>query len=164
MDEGTISNSRRDYPALVSLSAKGPEPSKGRGVQRLVKYTLFQLLLRSSYILRGRWTPWEWFFSGVKQSQMSCLDKPKHVLRCGVECIYPQEQVPSQGQALQPSQAFLEPQLLIQEWPFFANKKRLWRNSPNSMLIFGGTHFGQQCLLWRFIHHLPNYAKLSRII
>ena len=33
----------------------------------------------------------------------------------------------------------------------------------NSMFIFRGAHVGQRCLLWRFIHPLLNYAKLSRI-
>jgi len=31
------------------------------------------------------------------------------------------------------------------------------------MFIFRGAHVGQQCLVWRFIHHLPNYTKWSRI-
>ena len=33
----------------------------------------------------------------------------------------------------------------------------------NSMFIFRGAHVGQQHLLWRFVHHLPNYARESRI-
>ena len=31
------------------------------------------------------------------------------------------------------------------------------------MFIFRGAHVGQQHLLWRFVHHLPNYARESRI-
>ena len=31
------------------------------------------------------------------------------------------------------------------------------------MFIFRGTHVEQQLLSWRFIHHLPNHTKLSRI-
>ena len=30
-------------------------------------------------------------------------------------------------------------------------------------VIFRGTHVEQQLLLWRFIHHLPNHTKWSRI-
>ena len=33
----------------------------------------------------------------------------------------------------------------------------------NSMFTFRGAHVGQQHLLWRFVHHLPNYARESRI-
>ena len=33
----------------------------------------------------------------------------------------------------------------------------------NSMFIFRGAHVGQQHLLWRFVHRLPNYARESRI-
>ena len=31
------------------------------------------------------------------------------------------------------------------------------------MFIFRGAHVGQQHLIWRFAHHLPNYARESRI-
>ena len=48
----------------------------------------------------------------------------------------------------------------IPERPFFANKKITF---ANSMFIFRGAHVGQQHLLWRFVHHLPNYARESRI-
>ena len=47
----------------------------------------------------------------------------------------------------------------IRERPLFANKKYF----ANSMFVFRGTHVEQQLLLRRFIHHLPNHTKLSRI-
>lgn len=40
---------------------------------------------------------------------------------------------------------------------------RAYETFACSMFIFHGAHVGQQCLLWSFIHHLPNYASLSQI-
>ena len=48
----------------------------------------------------------------------------------------------------------------IPERPFFANKNSIF---ANSMFIFRGAHVGQQHPLWRFVPHLPNYARESRI-
>ena len=48
------------------------------------------------------------------------------------------------------------------ERPFFANKN-FRETFANSMFTFRGAHVGQQHLLWRFVHHLPNYARESRI-
>ena len=38
-------------------------------------------------------------------------------------------------------------------------RRLLW----NQFFLLQNPHVGQQCLLWRFIHHLPSYAKLSPI-
>ena len=46
----------------------------------------------------------------------------------------------------------------IPERPFFANKQNIF---ANSMFIFHGAHVSQQ--QWKFAHHLPNYARESRI-
>ena len=37
------------------------------------------------------------------------------------------------------------------------------KNFADSLFIFRETHIGQQCFLWRFIHHRPNCAELSSI-
>ena len=50
----------------------------------------------------------------------------------------------------------------IREWPFFASIF-FGGSFANSMFIFRGTHVKQQLLVWRFVHHLPNHTKLSRI-
>ena len=50
----------------------------------------------------------------------------------------------------------------IRERPFFANKNVTFAKlSRTPCLSFAGSI--QQHLLWRFVHHLPNYARESRI-
>jgi len=42
----------------------------------------------------------------------------------------------------------------------FIEQKCYFRETfANSMFIFREAHVGQQHLLWRFLHHLPNYAR-----